>query len=237
MGLPIAAWFTGDDGPPMSDRPRELPTPPRTLPVTPAERACATVLRAYLAWNIDEANDPEGTFEWWSMVKLGEYLETRGFVEPSGHDPSQVGRALLARVEAEPTAPPRSDAYDQAVRDVCAMLRAEHGAGSVGSFDFVARCIESQFKVTPPAAPPLPPVPLLSDDAIKSPTAALLWFADEGHYEGTYRKGAGFADACGMSIARRALGLQVDRPDNTLMPLSEALAARRAAAPPAKEPR
>jgi hypothetical protein len=67
-------------------------------------------------------------------------------------------------------------------------------------------------------------VPLLSDEAIKSPIAALLWFADEGHYEGTYRKGAGFAEACGMSIARKALGLPVDRPDNTLMPLSEALA-------------
>ena len=24
----------------------------RTLPVTPAERACATVLRAWLAWNL-----------------------------------------------------------------------------------------------------------------------------------------------------------------------------------------
>ena len=45
-----------------------------------------------------------------------------------------------------------------------------------------------------------------------------------------------------MSIARKALGLLVDRPDNTLMPLSEALAARLAGttpidAPPAKEPR
>lgn len=59
----------------------------------------------------------------------------------------------------------------------------------------------------------LPPVPMLSDDAAKSLTPALLWFADEGH-----------AEACGMSIARKALGLPVDRPDNTLMPLSEALA-------------
>ncbi|WP_341713941.1 hypothetical protein [Erythrobacter sp.] len=69
-----------------------------------------------------------------------------------------------------------------------------------------------------------PPVPMYSDDASTSYAAALLWFADEGHYEGTYRRGAGFAGACGMSIARKALGLPVDRPDQTMMPLAEALA-------------
>lgn len=52
---------------------------------------------------------------------------------------------------------------------------------------------------------------------------ALLWFADEGHYEGTYRHGAGFVDAVGLTKAREALGLPVDRHDGGLMPLAEAL--------------
>ena len=34
---------------------------------------------------------------------------------------------------------------------------------------------------------------------------ALEWFADEGHYEGTYRPGAGFAAALGLTRARAAL--------------------------------
>ena len=194
-GLSSSAWFTGDDGP--ADPPSERPVPPvaapvsaaRTLPVTPAERACATVLRAYLAWA--SAEDDIGPIVP-VMVDLGVALRVDGLLS-NPDTASPAGAALLARVEA-----------------------AERT--------------------------PLPPVPMLSDDAAKSPTAALLWFADEGHYEGTYRKGAGFAEACGMSIARKALGLLVDRPDNTLMPLSEALAARLAGttpidAPPAKEPR
>ena len=41
----------------------------------------------------------------------------------------------------------REQAYDQAVRDVCAMLRAEHAAGSFGSFDFMAYGVEKVFKV------------------------------------------------------------------------------------------
>ena len=68
-------------------------------------------------------------------------------------------------------------------------------------------------------------------DEITDPTQALLWFADEGHYEGTYRKGAGFVDALGLGIARRVLGLAADRPDRSLMPLTEALAARAAQSP------
>lgn len=68
-------------------------------------------------------------------------------------------------------------------------------------------------------------------DEITDPTQALLWFADEGHYEGTYRRGAGFAEALGIGIARRALGLPVDRADGSLMPLTEALDQRRTAEP------
>lgn len=33
----------------------------------------------------------------------------------------------------------------------------------------------------------------------------LEWFADEGHYEGTYRRGAGYVDAVGLERARAAL--------------------------------
>lgn len=35
--------------------------------------------------------------------------------------------------------------------------------------------------------------------------AALEWFADEGHYTGTYRQGAGYVDAVGLTRAREAL--------------------------------
>jgi hypothetical protein len=35
--------------------------------------------------------------------------------------------------------------------------------------------------------------------------AALEWFADAGHYQGTYQHGAGFVDALGLSRARAAL--------------------------------
>jgi hypothetical protein len=52
---------------------------------------------------------------------------------------------------------------------------------------------------------------------------ALLWFADEGHYEGTYRQGAGFVDAVGLTKAREALGIPIERDDRSLMPLAEAL--------------
>ncbi len=33
----------------------------------------------------------------------------------------------------------------------------------------------------------------------------LQWFADEGHYEGSYRKGAGFASALGQQLAQATL--------------------------------
>lgn len=52
---------------------------------------------------------------------------------------------------------------------------------------------------------------------------ALLWFADEGHYGDTYRHGAGFVDAVGLTKAREALGIPIDRDDRSLMPLAEAL--------------
>jgi hypothetical protein len=82
-----------------------MTTTDRTLPVTPAERFLVTVLRAYLAWNTDEANDPEGATAWCSMLKLGEYLVTRCLVESTGRDLTPAGRELLARVEAEERTP------------------------------------------------------------------------------------------------------------------------------------
>lgn len=80
------------------------------------------------------------------------------------------------------------------------------------------------------SAEPLTPA-TVPYDKITDPTQALLWFADEGHYEGTYRRGAGFADALGIGIARRALGLPADRADGSLMPLAEALEQRQTMAP------
>ena len=73
-------------------------------------------------------------------------------------------------------------------------------------------------------------------DEIRDPIRALLWFADEGHYQGTYRRGAGFVDALGIGVARRALGLPIDREDGTMMPLSEAIAQTANPAPVERTP-
>lgn len=75
----------------------------RTLPVTPAERVCATVLRAYLAW-IDTPEDvpDDGAWEASAVLEdLGEALDMREFLAHEG-GPSPAGAALLARVEAAP---------------------------------------------------------------------------------------------------------------------------------------
>ena len=65
-------------------------------PVTPAERACATVLRAYLAWSISE-EDVGPTVQ--VMVDLGVSLRCEGLLfDPETASPA--GAALLARVEA-----------------------------------------------------------------------------------------------------------------------------------------
>lgn len=39
----------------------------------------------------------------------------------------------------------RDQAYDQGIRDVIALLREEHAAGSFGSFDFIARTFTAHF--------------------------------------------------------------------------------------------
>jgi hypothetical protein len=49
---------------------------------------------------------------------------------------------------------------------------------------------------------------------ITSLRSALEWFADEGHYTDTYRRGAGFVDALGETKARAALlGMSDDDAD------------------------
>ena len=83
-------------------------TAARTLPVTPAERACATVLRAYLAWNLDHTTAPL-TGEHGIMLRLGDFLSEQGLTVEDVGDPTDAGTALLARVEAAertPAAPP-----------------------------------------------------------------------------------------------------------------------------------
>ena len=78
-------------------------------PVTPAERACATVLRAYLAWSISE-EDVGPTVQ--VMVDLGVSLRCEGLLfDPETASPA--GAALLARVEAAP-------GYEQGRRDAIA---------------------------------------------------------------------------------------------------------------------
>lgn len=76
---------------------------PRTLPVTPAERACATVLRAWLEWNrapgpIEESPEDE------ALCSVGAALYDDRLIDNNG-DATPAGAALLARVEAEERMP------------------------------------------------------------------------------------------------------------------------------------
>lgn len=68
---------------------------PRTSPVTPAERACATVLRAYLAWQLSEDDVAPQV-----MVDLGASLRTEGLIAGYRATLTPAGRDLLARVDA-----------------------------------------------------------------------------------------------------------------------------------------
>ena len=75
----------------------------RTLPVTPAERACATVLRAFITWNLDGTREVM-TLEYGAMLKLGDFLSAQGLTIEDVGDPTDAGAALLARVEADRSA-------------------------------------------------------------------------------------------------------------------------------------
>ena len=77
---------------------------PRTLPVTPAERACATVLRAFITWNLDGTREVM-TLEYGAMLKLGDFLSAQGLTIEDVGDPTDAGAALLARVEAAERTP------------------------------------------------------------------------------------------------------------------------------------
>jgi len=122
-GPSISAWFTGDDGP-ESHRPRSdgvdltiaerfggSETPPaescecgqthtaaplpRTLPVTSAERAAASMLRAWQAWKPDMTDTSAMRF---LMVAFGDAAMVAGLADAL--DLTPAGRDLLARVEA-----------------------------------------------------------------------------------------------------------------------------------------
>jgi hypothetical protein len=89
-------------------------TTDRTLPVTPAERACATVLRAWLAWEPDGDADHNYCAHM-VMLDLSESLLKNGLV--AGVKPTPAGRDLLARAEAATPAEPATA--------IVAFLRAE----------------------------------------------------------------------------------------------------------------
>ncbi len=92
---------TGTITDPAPDAPGARPPEPcvscpgRTLPVTPAERACATVLRAYLAWQLSEDDVAPQV-----MVDLGASLRTEGLIAGYRAALTPAGRDLLARVDA-----------------------------------------------------------------------------------------------------------------------------------------
>lgn len=119
-GPSISAWFTGDDGP-ESHRPRSdgvdltigerfggSETPPaESCECTPTRCSlghcpsrlrsapCATVLRAYLAWQLSEDDVAPQV-----MVDLGASLRTEGLIAGYRAALTPAGRNLLARVDA-----------------------------------------------------------------------------------------------------------------------------------------
>jgi len=93
----------------------------RTLPVTPAERACATVLRAWRDWH-ETPPEPRGeAFE--AMLNLGDWLADNGIVEGECLALTPAGAALLARVEAA-----ERPAYARAVALIDALNKDAGGA-------------------------------------------------------------------------------------------------------------
>ena len=80
--------------------------PPRTLPVTPAERAAAPMLRAWQAWRPSHADTSIMRF---LMVAFGDAAMVVGLADAL--DLTPAGRDLLARVEAEERTPRPMPAY------------------------------------------------------------------------------------------------------------------------------
>ena len=124
----------------------------RALPVTPAERACATVLRTWLEWH-ETPPEPRGdAYE--AMLNLGDWLADSGIVEGESLALTPAGAALLARVEGaeRPT-------YTRAVALIDA-LNKDAGGAVVHGMLHAAIIAEANAKdaalagATPIAAPP-----------------------------------------------------------------------------------
>ena len=81
--------------------------PPRTLPVTPAERFLAAILRSFQAWNThSDAGMPDDDAAAVSlMLDLGEWLQERGMLNEDEPGFTPAVAALLARVEAAERTP------------------------------------------------------------------------------------------------------------------------------------
>lgn len=80
-------------------------TAARTLPVTPAERATADVLRAWQAWPGTEMPIGEYTPYELFMLDVGDWLQELGLAEVETSALTPAGAALLARVEAAERTP------------------------------------------------------------------------------------------------------------------------------------
>lgn len=119
-GLTARLWVLADGSTDLPMNPCRLaepfpltPLPDRTLPVTPAERFCATMLRAWKEWASSEtAGTPvvEAT-----SIDVTRALRNRGWID--AFDFSPPGRELLARAEAAPEPDPTTA--------IVAFLRAE----------------------------------------------------------------------------------------------------------------
>ena len=79
-------------------------TPPRTLPVTPAERHLAAMFREWLAWNAPDGGPDQHDNTMQALIELGDVLIRRGLARFDDGALTPAGAALLARVEADRSA-------------------------------------------------------------------------------------------------------------------------------------
>ena len=127
--------------------------PPRTLPVTPAERHLATMLRAWLAWNAPGGGPDHHDDTMRTLFDLGDVLIKRGLARFDDGALTPAGTTLLARVEAAERTP------ETLARDLVMALQTSGAPGALVSeaqsvLVNVRACDRRLAGTTPIDAPP-----------------------------------------------------------------------------------
>ena len=125
----------------------------RTLPVTPAERACATITAAWLKWP-GTARQPHQDALQSALMAIGDILIDAGLVNDD-YKATPAGAALLARVEADRSA-------EDIARDLVMALQTSGAPGVLVSeaqsvLVNVRACDRRLAGTTPIDAPPASP--------------------------------------------------------------------------------